>query len=228
MIKYLLNIIFVFSLSLFSYAQNVSVLKDSICISNECFELQELKINTGNTDVYKKIQKSYDIFNGTFFDSSEKRLKAKKDTLKNLILNNSLRDSQFGFEKYEIFFNRNGFLNLAVHIQSYGSPWEGAVYYFFDSLKNTDVGDKLFTNKKVLLQICRKKLKTDKEISLPVKNVNQYKIVTDSAGKVTGISFIFYDEKNRTNSGYPEYWVYFARKEIEKFIVPQYKKRLMQ
>lgn len=213
--------------SLSSYAQNVSVLKDSVCISKECFELQELKIGTKNTGIYKKIQQSYDLFNGTFFDSPEKRLNAKKDTLKNLISTNSLRDNQFGFENYNIYLNKNELLNVSVHIQSYGSPWEATVYYFFDEMNDTEVGENLFINKKMLLQVCRKKLKTDKNISFPINNLNQYKIKTNIAGNITGIDFIFYDEKNRTNSGYPESSVSFTRKEIEKFIAPQYRKRLI-
>ncbi|MDC8101162.1 hypothetical protein [Chryseobacterium rhizosphaerae] len=228
MIKYPLNILFVFLFSIFSYAQNVSVLKDSICISKECFELQELKIETKNTVIYKKIQKSYDLFNGVFFDSPEKRLNAKKDTLKNLISTNSLRDYQFGFEKYKIFLNKNGLLNVSVHIQSYGSPWEYTIYYFFDEMNDTEVGEKLFMNKKMLLQICGKKLKTDNNAFVPIKNLNQYKIDTSIEGKIIGINLIFYDEKGRTNSGYPEHSVYFTWKEIEKFIVPQYRRRLTQ
>jgi len=213
--------------SLSSYAQNVSVLKDSVCISKECFELQELKIGTKNTGIYKKIQKSYDLFNGTFFDSPEKRLNAKKDTLKNLISTNSLRDNQYGFENYKIYLNKNGLLNVSVHIQSYGSPWEATVYYFFDEMNDKEIGDNLFINKKMLLQVCRKKLKTDKSISFPIKNLHQYKINTNTSGSITGIDFIFYDEKKRTNSGYPEYSVSFTQKEIEKFIAPHYKKRLI-
>ncbi|RXM40774.1 hypothetical protein BOQ62_04185 [Chryseobacterium sp. CH21] len=227
MIKYLFNILFIFLFSLSSYAQDVFVLKDSVCISKECFELQELKIETKNTGIYKKIQKSYDLFNGTFFDSPDKRLNAKKDTLKNLISTNSLRDNQYGFENYKIYLNKNGLLNVSLHIQSYGSPWEDTVYYFFDEMNDTEVGENLFVNKKMLLQVCRKKLKKDKTISFPIKNLSQYKINTNIAGNITGIDFIFYDEKNRNNSGYPEYSVSFTSKEIEKFIAPQYKKRLM-
>ncbi|WP_165828293.1 hypothetical protein [Chryseobacterium phosphatilyticum] len=166
--------------------------------------------------------------NGTFFDIPEKRLKAKKDTLKNLISTNALRDNQFGFEKYKIFLNKSRLLNISVHIQSYGSPWEDTTYYFFDEINDTEVGEKLFVNKKVFLQICGKKLKTDKRISFQIKSINQYKIDTSKEGKITGINLIFHDEKNRTNSGYPEYSVYFTWKEIEKFITPQYRRRLIE
>ncbi len=223
MIKYLFNILFIFLLSLSSYAQNVSVLKDSVCISQKCFELQELKIETKNTGIYTKIQKSYDLFNGTFFDSPEKRLNAKKDTLKNLISTNSLRDYQFGFEKYKIFLNKGGLLNISVHIRSYGSPWEDTVYYFFDEMNDTEVGEKLFVNKKILLQICRKKIKENNHIFFLIKDLNQYKIDANAVGEMTGINFIFHDEKNKTNSGYPEYSAYFTWKEIEKFIAPHYR-----
>jgi hypothetical protein len=228
MIKYLFNILFIFLFNLSSYAQHVSVLKDSVCISKECFEVQELKIDTKSTGIYKKIQESYDLFNGTFFESPEKRLNAKKDTLKNLISTNSLRENQFGFEKYKIFLNKNGLLNISVHIQSYGSPWEDTIYYFFDEKNDTEVGENLFINKKILLQLCRKKNKENNDMSFPIKNLSQYKMDTGAAGNITGIDFIFYDQKNRTNSGYPGYSVYFTWKEIEKFIAPQYRKRLLQ
>ncbi len=80
----------------------------------------------------------------------------------------------------------------------------------------------------MLLQVCRKKLKSDKSISFPINNLNQYKINTNTSGNITGINFIFYDEKNRMNNGYPEYSISFTWKEIEKNIAPQYRKRLMQ
>ncbi len=227
MINYL-NILCIFLFSFTSYAQEVSILKDSVCTSKECFELQELKIGTKNIGIYKKIQKSYDLFNGTFFDSAERRLNAKKDTLKNLISTNSLRDNQYGFENYKIYLNKNGLLNVSVYIQSYGSPWEDIVYYFFDEMNDTEVGENLFINKKMLLQVCRKKLKSDKSISFPINNLNQYKINTNTSGNITGINFIFYDEKNRTNSGYPEYSISFTWKEIKRFIASQYKERLIK
>ncbi|MFZ4927553.1 hypothetical protein [Chryseobacterium sp. Mn2064] len=228
MIKTFCNILFIFLFSLFSYAQNVSILKDSVCVSKECFELQELKIARKTPGIYHKLQKSYDIFNGTFFDSPEKRLNAKRDTLKRLISTNSLRDSQFGFEKYTIFLNKSGLLNISVHIQSYGSPWEDTIYYFFDETNDIEIGENLFTNKKILLQKLYKKLKIENNISFPIDNLNHYKIGTAKSGKIKGINFIFYDEKNRTNNGYPEYSVYFTYKEIEKFLAPQYKKRLIE
>ena len=87
MIKNLFNIVLILLFSLSSYAQNVSVLKDSVCVSKECFELQELKIGTKNIGIYKRIQKSYDLFNGTFFDSPEIRLNAKKRYFKKFNFN---------------------------------------------------------------------------------------------------------------------------------------------
>ena len=60
-------------------------------------------------------------------------------------------------------------------------------YYFFDEMNDTEIGDNLFINKKTLLQVCRKKLKTDKSISFPIKNLSQYKINTNTAGNITGI-----------------------------------------
>ncbi len=75
-------------------------------------------------------------------------MNAKKDTLKNFISTNSLRDNQYGFEKYKIYLNKNELLNVSVHIQSYGSPWEDTVYYFFDEMNDREIGENLFINKK--------------------------------------------------------------------------------
>ncbi|MBD3906713.1 hypothetical protein NAL32_19060 [Chryseobacterium sp. Ch-15] len=228
MMKSLTNLAIVFLFSSLSFAQNVSILKDSICVSHDCFELQELKINTKNTEAYKKIQKSFDVFNGFLFDIPEKRLQAKKDTLKSLISKNSLRESQYGFEKYEILFDKKGLLNLSMKIQSYGSPWENTKYYFFDINNNTQIGDNLFINKKKLLFLCKKKIKNEEGQSFNMKSLSQYKLNTNSKGKVIGISIIFYDEENGTNSGYPQYLALFKWKEIEKFISQKYRNSLLQ
>ncbi|WP_131368727.1 hypothetical protein [Chryseobacterium luteum] len=227
MIKALINLVIIFLFSSMAFAQKVSVLKDSVCISHECLELQEIKMDAKNADLYKQLQKSFDIFNGALFMSPEKRLQAKKDTLKDLISKNSLRESQFGFENYKILYDKKGLLNLSVGIQSYGSPWEDTKYYLFDMASNTEIGDRLFTGKKMLLKLFIQKLKAQEDQSFRVNNLSQYIINTDDTGKVTGLSLIFQDEKNRTNSGYPQYIVLFEWKEIEKFIVPEYKKSLL-
>lgn len=228
MIKVFTTVFFVLAQTYLLYAQNASILKDSVCIPNKCFELQELKMNIKNVEIYKNIQKSYNIFNGFLFEIPEKRLQSKKDTLKILISDNSLLESQYGFEKYKIYFNQKRILNVSVSITSYGSTWEDEKYYFFDLKNNTDIGDKLFINKKKLLQLCGKKLKAEEEASFPVNNLSQYKINTDNKGKVIGISFVFEDEKNRTNSGYQKYTISIKWNEIQNFISPNYKKLLME
>lgn len=151
-------ILFILTFSFNSFAQNTYILKDSVCVSNECFELQELKINNQNLEIYKKIQRSYDIFNGVLFEIPEKRMQAKKDTLKKLLNENSLRESQFGFEKYKIFFSKNGLLNLSVDISSYGSPWQDTRYFLFDLNSNKDIGDQLFVYKSQLFKLFDKKI----------------------------------------------------------------------
>lgn len=228
MIKNFINLFFIFSFTYLSNAQSVSILRDSVCVSHDCFELQELKMNSKNIEIYKKIQNSFDLFNGLLFDTSEKRLHAKKDTLKNLISKNSLRESQYGFEKYEILFDKKGLLNLSVKIQSYGSPWEHTKYYFFDVTNNTEIGDNLFIDKKTLLFLCNKKMKNQEEKYFELKSLSQYKINTNSKGKVIGISIIFYDEENGTNSGYPQYFASFEWGEIERFVSKKYRKLLSQ
>jgi len=227
MVKILINLVIIFLFSGSTFAQKVFVLKSSVCIYDEYYELQEIKMQAKNVDLYKQLQKSFDIFNGALFISAEKRLQAKKDTLNSLILKNSLRESQFGFEHYKILYNRKELLNLSVSVQSYGSPWEVNNYYLFDMAKNMEIGDGLFTGKKVLLKLLSQKLIDQEGKSFLISNLSQYIINIDDNGKVTGLTFIVQEERNRTNSGYPEYTVEFKWKEIEKFFIPQYKKSLM-
>ncbi|MCJ8154851.1 hypothetical protein MKJ01_13850 [Chryseobacterium sp. SSA4.19] len=228
MIRFFSGILFFLFSTYMVYAQNVSVLKDSVCISKECFELQELKINSPNTRIYKKIQKDYDIFNGFLFDIPEKRLQAKKDTLRKLISENSLKESQFGFEKYRILFDRNGLLNLSVRIKSYGSPWEDIRYSLFDINDHTDIGDKLFINKNLLLKLCNKKLYDQDLVNFKVDSLSEYILNTDNKKNFTGITFIMYNTEERESGGYKMYSVPFTRREIEKFITPKYKETLLK
>ena len=226
MIKTLIKLVIICLCSGGAFAQKVYVLKDSVCIAPECFVLEEVKMPAKNADLYKKLQKTFDIFNGALFTSAEKRLQAKKDALNSHISTNSLRESQFAFEHYELLYNKKGLLNLSVGIQSYGSPWEVTKYYFFDMDRNIAIDEGLFTGKQVLLKLLSQKLKAQEDKYFRVTNLSQYIINHDDKGKVTGFTFIFHDEKNRTNSGYPEYTVLFKWKEIARFIVPEYKKSL--
>lgn len=228
MIKFFSSILFFLLSTYIVYAQSVSVLKDSVCISNECFELQELKINSQNTQIYKKIQNGYDIFNGVLFEIPEKRLHAKKDTLRKLISENSLKESQFGFEKYRILFDRKGLLNLSVSIQSYGSPWEDIRYSLFDINDDTDIGDKLFINKNLLLKLCNKKMYDQEPVNFKANSLSEYILDTDNKKNFTGITFVLYNTEERESGGYKVYSVPFTRREIEEFITPEYKKILFK
>ncbi|WP_265429371.1 hypothetical protein [Chryseobacterium sp. YIM B08800] len=134
-----------------------------------------------------------------------------------------LRESQYGFEKYKILFDKKGLLNLSMKIQSYGSPWENTKYYLFDINDDTEIGENLFINKKMLLNLCNKKIKNQVGKCFNMKSLSQYKINTNNMGKGVDISFIFYDK-----SGYPQYLALFKWKEIENFISKKYKNLLLQ
>lgn len=215
-------------LSVFAFGQKqLIILKDSICYNHNYYQLQELKLPAKDIKIYKKIQNSYDIFGGLFFENPEKRLNAKKTTLKKLLSEDILKDTQYGFEKYNIFFNRNKILNISIEIQSYGSPWEDTQYFCFDIDNDVEIGNALYINQSKLLQLCNKKLKEESK-SFVMKDLSKYRIDTNGEGKIMGISFIFFDFSNRTNSGYPQYQISFSWNEIEKYISPKYKKLLLK
>jgi hypothetical protein len=101
-------------------SQNIKILNDSIVIDNSYFRLQELKIISKNelvkNKIYRTIQSAYNIFDGLYFDIPEERIKIKKDTLSKRILENRLRESNSGFEHYEIYYDKNSIINLSVVI----------------------------------------------------------------------------------------------------------------
>ena len=86
------------------YGQEVKILKESIKIENNDLELQELQLCKQDDFIYKKIQTTYNLFNGEYFTIPKQRLKAKKDLIEKSIKNNDLKESQIGFEKYDIYF----------------------------------------------------------------------------------------------------------------------------
>src|SRR6187402_3386714 len=130
--------------------QNLKILNDSIVIDNSYFKLQELEIISKNdlvkNKIYNTIQSAYNIFDGVYFNTPEERIKIKKDTLSKRILENRLRESNSGFEDYEIYYDKNNIINFSVSIQSYGSAWEGIKYYCFDLNNGKRIELDLFVN----------------------------------------------------------------------------------
>jgi hypothetical protein len=225
----LLTILF----SAFVNGQNLKILNDSILIDNSYLKLQELKIISKNelikSKIYKTIQSTYNIFDGLYFDTPEERIKIKKDTLSKRILENRLRESNSGFEHYEIYYDKNSIINLSVGIQSYGSPWEGIQYYCFDLNNGKRIGLDLFVNQQALLKKCRSKL-NDQTINLSVKknDLSNFKIITDKNKHISGIDFSIFDTENYRNSGYEEFIVHFNWSEIKEHISSMYKNRFFK
>jgi uncharacterized protein YpbB len=158
--------------SAFTNSQNLKILKDSVFIDNSYFKLQELKItsknNEANNKIYKIIQNTYPIFDKPFFGSPEQRIKIKKDTISKYVLENSLRESNVGFEDYKIYYDKNNIINISIGIQSYGSPWEGTKYYCFDLNNGKRIGLDLFVNHQALLKKIRNKL-NEQSVNLSIK-----------------------------------------------------------
>jgi hypothetical protein len=225
----LLTILF----SAFANGQNLKILNDSIFIDNSYFKLQELKIISKNelikSKIYKTIQSTYNIFDGLYFDTPEERIKIKKDTLSKRVLENRLRESNSGFEHYEIYYDKNSIINLSIGIQSYGSPWEGIEYYCFDLNTGKRIGLDLFINLEALFKKCKNKLK-DQNINLSVKKTDllNFKIITDKNKHISGIDFSIFDTENYRNSGYKEFIVHFDWSEIKEHISPMFKNRFLK
>lgn len=218
-------------------SQNLKILKDSIYIDNSYVELQELKINSKNeyakNKIYRIIQSTYDIFDGLYFDTAEKRIKAKKDTISNRILKGTLKESNTGFENYEIYYDRNNIINISIVISSYGLAYTNEQYYNFDLNNGKEIDLSFFINKKVLLKKCRFKLKIEEDevnISFQLSDLTNFKIIKDDKNNVKEIDFLVKDHKNyyhHANGSYVNI-VHFNWKEIEKYISPQYKNRLLK
>lgn len=212
-------------------AQDVRILKDSVVVDSVQFILEELKINTGAQQTDKKIyeitQNAYDIFDRPYLSSPEHRLKEKKDSAVSRIASNTLRETNSGFEHYELYYDRNKLTNFSIAIQSYGSPWEAVQYYCFDLKNGERIGAGLFTSPDLVLRKCRAKLKS-KEINITIKqsDLSAFKIITGINKKIAGIEFIFFDTKNYRNSGYEKFTVHFDWEEIRKYVSPAYLKRL--
>lgn len=225
----LLTILF----STFVNSQNLKILNDSILIDKSYFKLQELKITSKNKEannkIYKIIQNTYPIFDKPFFGSPEQRIKVKKDIISKCVLENSLRESNVGFEDYKIYYNKNNFINISIGIQSYESPWEGIQYYCFDLNNGKRIGLDLFINQQVLLKKIKKKLnEQSKNLSVKKNDLLSFKIITDKGKHFSGLNFSIFDTENHTNSGYQEFIVHFDWKEIKEYISPTFKKRFLK
>ena len=213
-------------------SQNIKILKDSVLIDSSFFVIEELEINSNNEKVKNKIyavtQNAYEIFDKPFVGNPKIRILMKKDTISNRILNNTLRESNSGFEHYEIYYDKNDIVNFSIAIQSYGSPWEEIQYYCFDLNNGKRIGLDLFVNQKTFLKKCKSKL-SDQSIKLSVKknDLSNFKILTDKNKHITGVDFSIFDTENYRNSGYEEFVVHFDLREIKEHISPIYKNRFL-
>jgi hypothetical protein len=225
--KFIALVLIFFSISVNS--QNLKILKDSVFVDSSFLVIEELKINSNieeaNNKIYAITQNTYEIFEKPFVGKPEERIKMKKDTISNRILKNTLRESNSGFEHYEIYYDKNNIINISIAIQSYGSPWEAIHYYCFELNNGKRVGINLFVNQQIILKKIGKKLK-DQDINLSIKpnDLLNFKIITDKNKNISGIDFSIFDTKNYRNSGYEEFIVHFEWKEIEKYISPIFKK----
>ncbi|WP_269236273.1 hypothetical protein [Flavobacterium flavigenum] len=230
-INYIIKtILFTIFFPIFVNGQNFKILNDSILIDNSYLKLEELKIISKNevirTKIYKIIQSTYDIFDGLYFDTPEERIKIKKDTLSKRILENRLRESNSGFEHYEIYYDKNNIINLSISIQSYGSPWEGIKYYCFDLNTGKRIGLDLFLKQDKLLKEIRNILKNQgTKIYVKRNDLLNFKILVDKSKQVRGIDFSIFDTENHRNGGYEEFIVHFDRIEIKEYLSFIYKKR---
>lgn len=225
--KLILLFLIFFSISLNS--QNLKILKDSVFADSNFLVIEELKININDETVKNKIyaitQNTYDLFDKPFVGKPEKRIKIKKDTLSKRILENRLKESNSGFEHYEIYYDKNKIINLSIAIQSYGSPWEAKQYYCFDLNNGKHIGLNLFINQHTLLKKIKVKLKDQGiNMSLKTNDLLNFKIIANN--NITGIDFSIFDTKNYRNSGYQEYIVHFNWKEVKSYISPLFSKRL--
>ncbi|RRJ88929.1 hypothetical protein EG240_03780 [Paenimyroides tangerinum] len=204
-------------------AQNITILKDSVHISNQYYVLEEMNLSIKNKNIYKILQQKYNLFDGNYFKDPINRLTAKKEKLINL--SEDLNRHQYGFESYEILYIDSKYLALSISIQVFGSPWEDSEYYFFDLEKDTNIGNSLFKNRKKLLLECNKKLINQENIrlNLETSDLSNYILVFDSNRKFNEIIFVFKDLNNYSVSGNQKYEVSFTRIEIENFIASKYR-----
>ena len=215
---------------LHAYAQDATILKDSVLIGSDYYVLEELKLDVKEADameIYKRIRGASGVMEGAISLSPDQRLGAKKDTLLALIADSTLREAAYGFEHYQVLYDKQGLLNVSVLIQSYGSAFESRQYYCFDLATGKEIGGELFIDRNRLLRVISKKLEQEADIKTRPEDLGKYGVVTGSSGAIEGIKFFAEDTGNYRSSGYPVYEVYFEIKEIAPYIAPAYRKRVL-
>lgn len=231
--QFLLKIFFLLFPSLV-YSQKIEIVKDTVCFWEDCFDLQELTI-INKPLIYKKIQKTYDIFSGqndTIYTDYRARLKYKKKLIKEYEPKEDMWQEQYGFEEYEIYFNKNNLLNISISLQIFGSPYEAIQYFTFDVEKDEYIGNSLFKNKQKLTRICLKKLReaysstfsTEVDFSAEPKYLSDYQINIDKKGNMSNLEFVFNGSGHYRNKA--RYYITFSYNEIKPYIKRQYLKRL--
>lgn len=224
-------VVYILCSSLSLYSQSVEILKDSIYIDGEYYELQELAIT--QPVCYSAIQEylyKYKVVDRIFTNYKE-RLNYKKKLI--LDCGNSLeclRDKGCPLEYYFIIYEKNGILNLdmAADYLYVGSTTVNLFNFTFDLKEDKNLGEDVFINKDKLLRIYQKKLKVvfrEMEEEFDDNDVeridlSQYDIVTDTAGNILRFVFIYHFFKSI-------YWdVSFSFEEIKPFLNPEFLRRL--
>lgn len=217
---FLIHIVFY---PLISYSQKVEIVKDSVCLLNECLTIQELNII--KPQIYNIIQTTFNLFDGTqIFTDYNERLKFKKKILQDCNSFNDLRMITYGFEDYEIYFNKNNLLNVSITLQAYGSPYETTEYLMFDLKEDKEIGIRLFKYKRQLFNWCLKKttnLENTKFLQLN-NYLSQYQLITNKEGDISNLEFIFRNPEDRTEVAVAT----FTYDEIKPFLKAKYLKYL--
>ena len=234
--KYIL-VVYILCSSLSLYSQQVEIIKDSVCIDGVWRELQELTFT--HPQIYCAIQEDYNDFDTIFTDYKE-RLNYKKKLI--LDCNGSwkcLREKDYVLEYYEINYQKNGILNATLCVENFVNTFIGIYLFTFDLIEDKNLREDVFINKDKLLEIYREKIEEDyKDVKkdndayadddnffsddedIAPTHLSQYKIETDSLGKV--VFFRFY---------YPFRWnmrllAEFSFEEIKPFLKPEFLRRL--
>ena len=210
---------------------HIEIIKDSVCVGGECWELQELTITQPH--VYRTIQEVFPIFGDTlFFGTYKERLNYKKKMI--LDCNGSwdcLQKKGYVNELYTINYEKNGILNLMIQyfqgelMFEIGFP----VYFTFDLKEDWNFGEDVFVNKETLTKKIYKKMKPqgsfipstvfDELFKEEYIDLSKYEIKTDSNGV---IKFVFMYWYHRSLPLYAE----FSFEEIKPFLKPEFLRRL--
>ncbi len=208
------------------------ILKDSLLIEDTYYVLEEVQLkeeeDTASIDIYRKIRNTYGILNNLIPASPKERLQAKKDTLAALVADNALKEAGYGFEHYELLYDRKGIWNLSVAIQSYGSPFEAKRYFCFDLVSGKEIGKSLFMHQSRLTkEVAARLAPQEKNITITTEDLSEFEIIGGHNGTLKGVQFSVTDRQHYRNSGYEMVEVYFSRAEIMPYLAPEYQKRLL-